>query len=68
MDEWIKRISEGGMAVGGTLSLHHKLAYDRWEDEKLKCHGKIGKWTLLASLLIRSGYELYKKLEGGEEK
>ncbi|MBA7607780.1 hypothetical protein ES703_14947 [subsurface metagenome] len=56
--DWAKWLSELGMGLGGGLSLHHKLAYGRWGDEKLDCHGKIGAGLFFVSSLIRLGCEI----------
>lgn len=58
-DRWdlTKRLSEAGEILGGTLALHHRLAYGRWWDEKLECHGRFGAWLFSASSLIRLACE-----------
>jgi len=51
--DWAKKLSEAGMLIGGALAVHHWVAYGRWRDEKLECHGVIGAWLFLGSLIVR---------------
>jgi len=51
--DWAKRLGEAGMLIGGALAVHHRVAYGRWRDEKLECHGVIGVGLFLGSLIAR---------------
>lgn len=59
-DGWdrAKRLSEAGMLIGGALAVHHQVAYGRWRDDKLKCHGAIGAGLFFLFSLIRLGCEI----------